>query len=150
MFQSPYFYPNYLRTIPPIMPNNLMRNIGGLTRTATNGGLFSRLGQSLGFFRNINWGGFINNASKTLGVINQTIPLVKQAGPMVRNFKSVLKLASVFKDETDQITNKNNIINTKKSTTNNSTNNYNKQVNQNSNTSPNTINETNQPIFFVN
>lgn len=64
-------------------------------------GLFGRLGNSLSAIRSLNWGGFINNASKTLGVINQTIPLVRQTGPMVRNMKSMLKLASVFKDETD-------------------------------------------------
>ena len=110
MFQNPYFYPNYMTNIPFAMSRRLDNNlINGLPRNATRGiarnmtrdSLFSKISNSFGFFKNINWGGFINNASKTLGVINQTIPIVKQARPMFRNIKSVLKLASVFKDETD-------------------------------------------------
>ena len=36
-----------------------------------------------------------------MGVINQTIPLVKQVGPVMNNMKSMLRVASAFKDETD-------------------------------------------------
>lgn len=60
------------------------------------------LSASPGLFRSVNWGGLLNNASKALGVVNQAVPLVKQAGPMVNNMKSMLKLASMFKDETDK------------------------------------------------
>ena len=60
------------------------------------------LGRTLGFMKNISWGGLLNNASKTLGIVNQTIPLVKQAGPMFSNMRSMLKLASAFKDETEK------------------------------------------------
>lgn len=105
-------------------------------------GLFSRLG---GAIKGINWSGFINNASKTVGVINQTIPLVKQAGPMIRNMKSVMKVASVFKDETDPKPNKNTQNNyQKKSITTNNTLNYNSQDNNDLNT-----NQDNSPVFFV-
>ena len=95
----------------------LYRNLGS---TALNGlnntrnlGLFSRLGNSLNAIKAINWTGFINNTSKTLGIINQTIPLVKQVGPMMNNMKSILKIASIFKDETDKIP-KNSHLNVKR------------------------------------
>jgi len=148
MFQAPYFYHNNM-AIPFTMRgmnSNLMNNFTrgatrGLSGNITRGGVFSRLTNSLGFFKNINWGSFINNASKTLGVINQTIPLVKQAGPMFRNVKSVLKLASVFKDETDPIKN------------NHFLNNINERTNkQNYTDTEKKIVETfnNQPTFFIN
>lgn len=114
MYNQPYFIPSYYATMAPSMMRGgaamagpMMRGAGGaLGRAATAGrglGLFSRLGNSLGAVRTLNWGGLINGASKTLGVINQTIPLVKQVGPMFQNVRSMLKVASVFKDETDQV-----------------------------------------------
>lgn len=66
----------------------------------TRTGLFSRLGNGLGIFKTINWTNIINNTSKTLGVINQAIPIVKQTGPMLHNMRSMLRVASVFRDET--------------------------------------------------
>lgn len=118
-------------------------------RGVTSGGLMSRLGGTLSSLKGLNWGGFINNASKTIGVINQTIPLVKQAGPMFRNIKSVMKLVSVFKDETDPIqkkkTNSKNYSKVEKSTT----------ISDSTQASPSEqeyaseINVDNSPIFFV-
>lgn len=98
--------PGYFTNMaPPTMMRGAMN--GAMMRGAASGagrglGLFSRLGSGLSAIRSLNWGGFINNASKTLGVINQTIPLVKQVGPMVNNMKSMLRVASIFKDETDR------------------------------------------------
>lgn len=60
-------------------------------------GLFGRIANGI---RSVNWGGFFNNANKTLNVVNQAIPLVRQAGPMVNNMKSMLKIAKVFRNET--------------------------------------------------
>ena len=81
---------------------------GGISNAALRGlsqsrgiGLFGRLGNSLNAIKSINWSGIINNTSKTLGIINQSIPIVKQVGPMMHNMKSMLKIASIFKDETD-------------------------------------------------
>ena len=78
----------------------MTNNIG---RLGTTRGLdfFTKLGNSINSLKAINWSGLINNTSKTLGIVNQTIPIVKQVGPMVNNMKSMLKLASIFKDETD-------------------------------------------------
>ena len=63
-------------------------------------GIIGRLGGVTGAVKGINWGGLLNNASKTLGVINQAIPVVKQAGPMLNNMKSMMRLATAFKNET--------------------------------------------------
>ena len=105
MYNTPFFIPRYN---PMMMNPNLIRGIptatnalASTTRAASTGGLFSKLGSSLSGIKAINWGGLINNTSKTLGIINQTIPLVRQVGPMVTNMKSMLRVASLFKDETD-------------------------------------------------
>lgn len=71
------------------LANGLLR--GNVGRGAT--GLLSRLRS------NINWSGIITNTGKTLDVINRAIPIVKQAGPMFNNMKTMFKLASAFKDE---------------------------------------------------
>lgn len=118
MYNQPYFIPSYYSSMAaPSMMRGAM-GIGGAMNGAMNGammrgagaaagagrglGLFSRLGSGFSALRSLNWGGFINNASKTLGVINQTIPLVRQVGPMMNNMKSMLRVASIFKDETDK------------------------------------------------
>ena len=98
MYNSPYFIPNFYPNIAPIVNGNTV--LRGLNR-ARGLGLFKRIGNGLNTFKSINWGGIINNTSKTLGIINQTIPIVKQTGPMINNMKSMLKIASIFKDETD-------------------------------------------------
>lgn len=115
MYNQPYFIPSYYSSMAaPSMMRGTM-GLGGAMNGTMNGammrgaagagrglGFFSRLGSGFSALRSLNWGGFINNASKTLGVINQTIPLVRQVGPMMNNMKSMLRVASVFKDETDK------------------------------------------------
>ena len=94
-----------------------------------NPNLFQRLGNSI---KSINWTGMINNTSKTLGIINQSIPIVKQVGPMMNNMRSILRIASIFKDETD----------TQKSTTT--------KTNYSSSTSNNTNkDDTYSPTYFI-
>ncbi len=96
MFGNMGMYPNMARGMG-FMPN-LGRGMGaGL-------GNFSRI---TGAIKGMNWGGLLSNASRALGVVNQAVPLVKQVGPMFGNMRSMFKLASVFKDETDNNT-KNN------------------------------------------
>ena len=123
MYNQPYFIPGYFSSnVAPMMNSAIngarmgmgARGAMGLGSAAMNGarmgaqgasrglGLFSRLGNSMRAVRGINWGGLITNASKTLNVVNQAIPLVRQVGPMVNNMKSMLRVASIFKDETDK------------------------------------------------
>lgn len=110
-------YPNNLY-FPYQMGINMPYNIPFMKAKTS---LFSRLGNGLGAFKTINWTNIINNTSKTLGVINQAIPIVKQTGPMLHNMRSMLRVASVFRDETSNKPNKkknnsssNNNINEKK------------------------------------
>ena len=163
MYNQPYFIPSYFSNmVTPSMMRGAM-GMGGSLRglNAVNGaskslGLFSRLGNGFSAIRGINWGNFITNTSKTLGVINQTIPLVRQVGPVFNNMKSMLKIASLFKDETD---NRANIIQKRHSINSNNTfRNNNFQVEQkesslqtNSNYSElNYGNDDYSPTFFIN
>ena len=157
MYNNPFYIPMY----PPTMISpNLIRGIpttraiptaSALARTAgsraaTSGGLLSRLIPGLSGIKSINWGGLINNTSKTLGIINQTIPLVKQVGPVVNNMKSMIRVASLFKDETD-INKKTNYYQPQNNTTfTNITTKTTTTTKQ-----PNTINDYNEsPTFFIN
>lgn len=108
MYNQPYFIPSYFQTTAPSMMRGALGGARLGAQAASAGasagrglGLFSRLGSGLSAFKGINWGGLITNTSKTLNVVNQAIPLVRQVGPMFNNVKSMMRLASVFKDETD-------------------------------------------------
>ena len=102
------------------MPLYSTYNVPGMairmSQLPRSGGLFSRLGGNLGTIKSFNWQGLLTNASKTLGVINQAIPVVKQVGPIYNNMKSMLKVASLFKDETDPKPKSNNKIQTSNKT----------------------------------
>lgn len=94
------FYPSY-GNLGPILRNTFGMQMPQTLGTATRGGgLLSRL-TGIGGLRTFNWQGLLTNTSKTLNVINQAIPIVKQVGPMYNNMKSMLRIASLFKDETD-------------------------------------------------
>ncbi len=138
---------------PFIMPPNMIRGPvmmgtipygqtvgrGGLsaaTRGISRGGILSGI-------KSINWGGMLGNASKALGVVNQAIPIVKEVGPMMNNMRSMLKIASVFKDETD------NKQTTKKETIIASENNQDIKKEEISNSSITTKNTENRPNFFL-
>ena len=134
MFPNGYNIPFNTYSIP----------LTGYNQIPRTGGLFSRLfktGATAGT-RSFSWGSLLNNASKTLNVINQAVPLVKQVGPIYNNMKSMLKIASLFKDETDSTNNKNNNTNT-----NIIKDNKNKEL-QKENTIINN-NYSNSPNFFI-
>lgn len=56
-------------------------------------GLFAKLKNG------INWGNFLTNTSKTLGVINQAIPIIYQVKPLVQNAKTMFKIADIIKSD---------------------------------------------------
>ncbi len=161
MYNSPFYMPGYNPMLNPNMLRNIATNglingtrgintINNITNGTRTTGLLSRLGTGLSSIRKINWGGLINNTSKTLGIINQTIPLVRQVGPMVNNMRSMLRIASVFKDETDIPRN----INLKPVSNNNNQNNYFTDKQETTKTQSQT-NEREQiysesPTFFIN
>ena len=126
-------YPNGFYNMPFVNPYNAVGAASALPRT---GGLLSKLG-----LRNINFGNILTNTSKTLNVINQAIPVVKQVGPMFNNMKSMLKVASLFNDATTPTNSTRN--NNTKNTTN---------IENNNNTKENTTTNnsySNSPNFFI-
>ena len=60
--------------------------------TAAKTGLLSRI-----FKNGINWSTILTNTQKTLNIVNQTIPVVKQIGPVVNNAKTMFKVMNEFK-----------------------------------------------------
>lgn len=101
--------------------------------TAGIGGLFSKLKGS-----GISLGGILTNTQKTLNVVNQAIPIIKQTGPMLNNMKTMFKLASAFKDETEPVK-KNNNTNTS----------FEKTEKKQSNEKQANYKYTNEPDFFI-
>lgn len=102
-------------------------------------GLFSGL---LSGARGINWGSLLNNTQRTLGLINQAIPVVKQVTPVMRNARTMFRVMNEFKRVDEPATNQ-NIQNT--------------PTNQNQNQAQSTADYTpqliqdhqNAPTFFV-
>ncbi len=132
-------YPNGFYNMPFVNPYNAVGAASALPRT---GGLLSRLG-----LRNINFGNILTNTSKTLNVINQAIPVVKQVGPMFNNMKSMLKVASLFNDATTPSNNKNSNTQSNNNTNNSSNNKVNNET-SNENTITNN-GYSNSPNFFI-
>lgn len=60
--------------------------------TPSTGGLFSRL-----FGNGINWSSILSGTQKTLGIVNQAIPIVKQVSPVMKNAKTMFKIMNEFK-----------------------------------------------------
>lgn len=53
-------------------------------------GIFSR---GLSLTKGINWGGLLDGTQKTLGIINQAIPIVYQVKPIFSNAKTIFRIA---------------------------------------------------------
>ena len=49
-----------------------------------------------GLIKGINFSNLLDGCQKTLGVINQAIPIVHQVGPMITNAKTMFKIADVI------------------------------------------------------
>ena len=72
------------------------------TVPAAKTGIFRNL------FSNLNLSSIINGTQKTLNIVNQTIPLIKQAGPVLNNAKTMFKVMNEFKKTDINITPENN------------------------------------------
>lgn len=131
--------------IVPPMTGNMMGPMMGAPLRSGGGGLRSLLGlggRVATGTSSFNFTSLLNGASKTLGVVKDAIPVVKEVGPMMNNMRSMLKIASVFKDETD-ITKKEDTSSSKQASSN---------INSNSTTTQKVeyTNQTNnQPNFFL-
>ena len=58
----------------------------------------SFLSRGLSLARGIKWSSILDGAGKTLGVINQAIPIVTQVKPIMNNAKTLFKIADSFKN----------------------------------------------------
>ena len=62
----------------------------------------SILTKSLSALKNIKWATLLDGTQKTLGVINQAIPIVYQVKPIINNAKTLFKIANVMKEPEQQ------------------------------------------------
>lgn len=105
----------------PYIINSGLRGASGLGKA----GLFSSI-------RGLNWGSLLSNTQKTLGIINQAIPIVYQVKPIMNNAKTMFRVMGAVRDDPmDQ--------------------NLPMEQREVSNERPNTqeSNASNQPMFFI-
>ena len=76
--------------------------------TPSTGNIFSRL-----FGKGINWSSLLSGTQKTLGIVNQAIPIVKQISPVMKNAKTMFRIMNEFKkvDTPTVSSNSNNMSN---------------------------------------
>lgn len=120
-YYMPYFnmYPNIVSSVAPA--------------TSASRGIFTRL---LG--GKLNWGSILNTTQKTLGLVNQAIPVIKQVTPVMKNAKTIFKVMNEFKRADSPVSNEqkeNKITETRNSTITSKTKN---------------INFDGAPTFFIN
>ena len=92
--------------------------------------LFGGAGAMRGAANGINWGNLLTTTQKSLGVINQAIPLIYQVKPIISNAKTMLKIADAIKSDK-----KSTMISTQKETS----------IKPHSSTFKN----DNKPIFYI-
>lgn len=88
----------------------------------------SLLSRGLTYAKTVNWSTLLDGTQKTLGVINQAIPIVYQVKPIVSNAKTIFKIANSLKS---------NNTNTNSEPTKNNT------------TYQSDISNENKPIFYI-
>lgn len=109
--------PNFNRNIPvmPINPNNMgaFRNVAPVPRLsslfsgARAGAATSAMGTS-----KVTFSSLLNGASKTLGVINQAIPVFYQVKPIWNNAKTMFRVIKEINTNDTSSNNKENTTNT--------------------------------------
>lgn len=83
----------------------------------SNSNIFSSLFNRGGFSFN----SLLNGAQRTLGLVNQVLPIIKEAAPLMRNAKTMFKVMNEFKKidvPNNSINGDTNLINDKHVTTN--------------------------------
>ena len=58
--------------------------------------------QGLSMLKNIKWGTLLDGTSKTLGVINQAIPIIYQVKPIIGNMKTISKIVTNLSDNNNE------------------------------------------------
>ena len=62
----------------------------------------SILSKGISLLKNVKWSSLLDGTSKTLGVINQAIPIVYQVKPFVNNAKTIFKIANEINTPTEE------------------------------------------------
>ena len=57
----------------------------------------------LSALKNVNWTGILDGTQKTLGIINQAIPIVYQVKPIINNARTMFRIADVIKNPSDAV-----------------------------------------------
>ena len=52
--------------------------------------------------RGINWNNILNNTQRTLGIINQAIPIVYQVRPLISNARTLFRVATALNDNDEE------------------------------------------------
>ena len=76
-------------SIPYTMTNMAIPNVNSAA-------LGNSLVSSTSIFSKINWSSLLSNAQKTLGIVNQAIPLYYQVKPVFKNIKTLGKIGKEF------------------------------------------------------
>lgn len=102
-----FFNPNanLMRSVPFTNVSYVPRNPGILGSLL--GGRSAASGISAAGTSKVTFSGILNGASKTLGVINQAIPVFYQVKPIINNAKTMFRVAK----EINSSNNTNNIVN---------------------------------------
>jgi len=114
--------------------------LGGLSRAPSLGAISSAGTAAKSF----SWTGLLNGASKTLGVINQAIPVVYQVKPIWNNAKTMFRVVKELNKSDAPSTSSMNYTESTSSTTNST--NASSSTSYNSNNSHN--NNDDLPTFF--
>lgn len=71
-----------------------------------------KVGGLKSLFGGIKWSSILSGTQKTLNVINQAIPIIKQAGPVINNAKTMFRVMNEFNkvDLPQNNTSKNNVV----------------------------------------
>ena len=94
-----------------------------------------KIGGLKSLFGGIKWSSILSGTQKTLNVVNQAIPIIKQAGPVINNAKTMFRVMNEFKKIDDPSNNVTIENNSSSKESNNIVNNIEKET-------------TNGPIFF--
>ena len=82
--------------------------------------------------RSINWNSILNNTQRTLGIINQAIPIIYQVKPLLNNARTLFRVASALNSNDDDEVNE-----------------VREETNYNSNVNYETKKDSNGPIFYL-
>lgn len=82
--------------------------------------------------RGINWNNILNNTQRTLGIINQAIPIVYQVRPLLNNARTLFRVASAINSNEEEERNE-----------------VGEETNYNSNVNYETKKDSNGPIFYL-